>query len=164
LVSCGHCIVYPSIYGFWLLLWYLVAIVLSILLFTGSDYSFGILWSLHCLSFYLRVLITPLVSFGHCIVYPSIYGFWLLLWYLQLFLNKTAYVGTFKLKKNLIHRTTDYSAEVIVRQQRSKKKQWRTRILKRYIMFGRGTCEKYQSRDEQFPEPIGNLVSRLVFF
>ena len=33
-------------------------------------------------------------------------------------------------------------------------------------MFGRGTCEKYQSRDEIFPElnVEGNLVSRLVFF
>ena len=32
-------------------------------------------------------------------------------------------------------------------------------------MFGRGICEKYQSRDEQFPEPNGegNLVSRLVY-
>ena len=31
-------------------------------------------------------------------------------------------------------------------------------------MFGRGICEKYQSRDEKFPEPKGegNLVSRLV--
>ena len=38
-------------------------------------------------------------------------------------------------------------------------------ILNRYIMFGRGICEKYQSRDEKFPEPNGegNLVSRLVF-
>ena len=26
-------------------------------------------------------------------------------------------------------------------------------LLYRYIMFGRGICEKYQSRDEQFPEP-----------
>jgi hypothetical protein len=33
-------------------------------------------------------------------------------------------------------------------------------------MFGRGICEKYQSRDEKFPEPKGdiNLVSKLVFF
>jgi hypothetical protein len=33
-------------------------------------------------------------------------------------------------------------------------------------MFGRGICEKYQSRDEQFSEPKGegHLVSRLVFF
>ena len=33
-------------------------------------------------------------------------------------------------------------------------------------MFGRGICEKYQSRDEKFPESDGegNLVSRLVFF
>jgi len=39
-------------------------------------------------------------------------------------------------------------------------------ILYRYIMFGKGICEKYQSRDEKFPEPNGegNLVSRLVFF
>ena len=48
-------------------------------------------------------------------------------------------------------------------------------------MFGRGICEKYQSRDEKFPEPkdisclggvfakntsreTNNLVSRLEFF
>ena len=33
-------------------------------------------------------------------------------------------------------------------------------------MCGRGNCQKYQSRDEKFPEPNGegNLVSRLVFF
>ena len=33
-------------------------------------------------------------------------------------------------------------------------------------MFGRNICEKYQSRDELFPEPNGpgNIVSRLVFF
>jgi hypothetical protein len=33
-------------------------------------------------------------------------------------------------------------------------------------MFGRCICEKYQSRDEQFPMPNGkgNLVSRMVFF
>jgi hypothetical protein len=33
-------------------------------------------------------------------------------------------------------------------------------------MFGRGISEKYQWRDEKFPEPKGegNLVSRLVFF
>ena len=82
LVSCGHCIVCPSIYGFWLPLWYLVAIVLSVLRFTASDYLFGILWPLYCLSFDLRLLITSLVSCGHCIVCPSIYGFWLPLWYL----------------------------------------------------------------------------------
>ena len=80
LVSCGHCIVCPSsTYGFWLPLWYLLAIVLSILpRLTTSDYPFGILWPLHFLSFLdLRLLITTLVSFGHCIVYPSsTYGFW----------------------------------------------------------------------------------------
>jgi hypothetical protein len=42
--SWGHCIVCSSsIYRFWLPLWYLVAIVLSVLLrYTDSDYPFGI--------------------------------------------------------------------------------------------------------------------------
>jgi hypothetical protein len=83
LFSCGHCVVCPSIYRFWLPVWYLVAIVLSVLLFTDSDYPFGILWPLCCLSFYLRILITRLVSCGHCVVCPSIYRFWLPVWYLQ---------------------------------------------------------------------------------
>ena len=86
----SHCIVSPSlIYGFWLPLWYLVAIALSLLLwFTASDYPCGILWPLHCLSFFdLRLLITPVVSCGHCIVSPSLTcGFWLPLWCLQTFL------------------------------------------------------------------------------
>jgi hypothetical protein len=55
LVSCGHGIVSPTIYGFWL--------------------SFGILWPWHCLSYYLRLLVL-LVSCGHGIVSPTIYGFW----------------------------------------------------------------------------------------
>ena len=38
-------------------------------------------------------------------------------------------------------------------------------VTHRYFMFGRGICEKYQSRDEKIPEPIGEEnVSRLVFF
>ena len=85
LVSFGHCIVCPtSIYGFWLPIWYILAIVSSVLLrFMASDYPFGICWPLYRLSVDLRLLITPLVSFGHCIVCPtSIYGFWLPLWYL----------------------------------------------------------------------------------
>jgi hypothetical protein len=70
-VSFGHCVVCPSsIYGFWLPLWYLLVIVLSVLRFTASGYPFGIFWSLCCLSFDLRLLITPLVSFGHCLVCP----------------------------------------------------------------------------------------------
>jgi hypothetical protein len=81
----GHCIVRTSsIYGFCLLLWYILVILLSLRrLFTASDYSFGIFWSLYCLYFvYLRILFTALVYFGHCIVITSyIYCFWLLLWY-----------------------------------------------------------------------------------
>ena len=67
-----------------------LAIVLSVLLrFTDSDYTFGIFWPLCCLSFFdLRILITPLVSFGYCVVCPSsTYGFWLHLWYLQALLT-----------------------------------------------------------------------------
>ena len=85
LVSFGHCVVCPSlIYGLWLSLWYLLAIVLSVLLwFTDYDYPFSIFWPLCCLSFDLRIMIIPLVSFGHCVVCPSlIYGLWLSLWYL----------------------------------------------------------------------------------
>ena len=86
LVSFGHCVVWPSsIYRFWIHLWYLLAIVLSDLLrFTDSDYTFGIFWPLCCLTFFdLQILITPLVSFGHCVVWPSsIYRSWLPLWYL----------------------------------------------------------------------------------
>jgi hypothetical protein len=53
LVSFGHCIVCSSsIYWFWLLLWYLLAIVLSVLCrFTDSDYPFGIFWPLYCVFF-----------------------------------------------------------------------------------------------------------------
>ena len=82
LVFCGHCVVYPSNYGLWLPLWYLLAIVLSVFRFTDSDYLFGIFWPLCCLPFDLRIMVTSLVSFGHCVVCPSIYGFWLPIWYL----------------------------------------------------------------------------------
>ena len=42
LVSCGHCVVCPQIYDLWLLLWYLVVIVSSVLRFTTYGYPFGI--------------------------------------------------------------------------------------------------------------------------
>jgi hypothetical protein len=49
-------------------LWYLLAIVLSVLQYTVSGYPYGIFWPLYYLSFNLRFLVTPLVSFGHCII------------------------------------------------------------------------------------------------
>jgi hypothetical protein len=61
------------------------SIVLSVLpRFTTSDYSFGIMWPFYCLSFLeLQLLITLLVSCGHCIVCRSwIYDLWLPIWYL----------------------------------------------------------------------------------
>ena len=105
LVSVGHCVFCsPSIYGFWLSLWYMLVIVLSVLLrytdlitplvsvchcvvFSPSIYGFWLpLWylcPLRCLFFFdIRTLITPLVSFSHCVVCSSIYGLWLPLWYL----------------------------------------------------------------------------------
>ena len=84
LVSFGHYIVcHSSTYGFWLPLWYLLAIVLSVILHnTVSDYPFDIIWPLYCPSFGIRLLITPFISFGHCVVcHSSTYGFWLPLWY-----------------------------------------------------------------------------------
>jgi hypothetical protein len=51
-----------------------LAIVLSVGRFTVYDYPFGIFWPLYCLSVVLRCMITPLVSFGHCIVCRSFYG------------------------------------------------------------------------------------------
>jgi hypothetical protein len=95
-VSFGHCVVCPSsVYGFWSPLGYLLVIVLSVLLWvTVSDHHLGIFWSLCCLSFFgLRLLITTWVSFGHCVVCPSLgYGFWLQLGYLQIFLFKIIYL------------------------------------------------------------------------
>ena len=82
LVSFGHCIVCRSFYGIWLPIWYLLAIVLSVGRFTVYYYLFGIFWPLYCLSVVLRCMITPLVSFGHCIVCLSFYGEWLPLWYI----------------------------------------------------------------------------------
>jgi hypothetical protein len=45
--------------------------------FMPSDYPFGIIWPLYRLSYFdLCLLITPLISFGHCIVCPTlIYAF-----------------------------------------------------------------------------------------
>ena len=122
LVSCGHCIISPSItasdYPFGIC----GHCIISPSSITASDYPFGILWPLYNLSFFdysfwlplwylvaivysllrLQLLITPLVSCGHCIISPSSitasdypfgilwplynisfdYSFWLLLWYL----------------------------------------------------------------------------------
>jgi predicted nucleic acid-binding Zn ribbon protein len=86
LVSFDHCIVCSSsIYWFWLPLWYLLAIVLSVLRrFTDSHCLFGIFWPLYCLFFVdLLILLAHLVSFGHCIVCSSsIFWLWLPLWHL----------------------------------------------------------------------------------
>ena len=99
--SFGYCPVCPLlIYGFLILLLYLQTFLLAIVLsvrrwFTVSYFSSCIFklffWLLSCLSvFDLRILTSPLVSsnfcFGYCPVCPSlIYGFLLLLLYLQTF-------------------------------------------------------------------------------
>jgi hypothetical protein len=81
LISFDHCVICPSIYRFWLPLWYLLVIVLSVPPFTPSDCPFDIFWSLCYLSLHLQLLIAPLICFGHCVICPSIYSFWLPLWY-----------------------------------------------------------------------------------
>ena len=82
LVSFGHYVVCPLIYRFWLPLWYLLVIMLFVLWFRYSDYIFGFFWSLCCLSFNSQLLITSLLFFGHYVVCPLIYVFWLPLWFL----------------------------------------------------------------------------------
>jgi hypothetical protein len=82
LIYVGHCIACPPNYGFWLPIWYTLAIVLPVLWITASDYPFDFCWPLYCLSVELRLLITSLINVGHCIVCPVNYGFWLPLWYL----------------------------------------------------------------------------------
>ena len=86
LVSFGHCIFCPtSINAFWLPLSYMLAIVSSVLLrCMPSDCHIGIFWPLYRQSYFdLCLLITTLVSFGHCIICPTlIYAFWLPYWYL----------------------------------------------------------------------------------
>jgi hypothetical protein len=74
-VSCGHCIVWPSICSFCLSRRYLVAIVLSDLRFVASVYFVGILWPLYCLTFDLYLLFISSISCGHCIVWPLICSF-----------------------------------------------------------------------------------------
>jgi hypothetical protein len=78
----GQFVIRPSIYIFWLPLWYLLVIVLSVPPFTSSDCPFDIFWSLCYLSLHLQLLIALLISFDHCAICPSIYSFWLPLWYL----------------------------------------------------------------------------------
>jgi hypothetical protein len=95
LVSCGHCVVCFLTSRFWLHLWYLVVVVLSVLWHTDYDYTFGILWSLCCLFFDIQILITPLVSCGHCVVCSLTYRFWLHLWYLQTFLTHVLFYLNF---------------------------------------------------------------------
>ena len=93
LVSFGLCILSSSSNGgFWLHLWYLLvsafSLLLLLLLIAVSGYTFGICWSLHSLFFFFHwwFLVTPLVSFGLCILSSSSNGgFRLHFWYLLVF-------------------------------------------------------------------------------
>jgi hypothetical protein len=70
LIYFGHCIVCSLNYDFWFPILCTLAIVLPVLWITASNYPFDILWPLYCLFFEIRLLITHLIYFGHCIV-PS---------------------------------------------------------------------------------------------
>ena len=79
-----------SIEGFWLPLWYIQAFLLSVCRrIKASDYHFGIVKPFYCLSVvHWRLLITTLVYSSLSIVcLSSIEGFWLSLWYIQVFLG-----------------------------------------------------------------------------
>ena len=78
-----------SIEGFWLPLWYIQVFLLSVCRrMKASDYHFGIFKPFYCLSVVdWRLLITTLVYSSLSIVcLLSIEGFWLPLWYIQVFL------------------------------------------------------------------------------
>jgi hypothetical protein len=60
-----------------------VAIVFSDLRFVASVYLVGIVWPLYCLTFDLLLLFISSVSWGHCIVWPSICTFCLSCRYLM---------------------------------------------------------------------------------
>jgi hypothetical protein len=84
--SFGHCVVCPSFdLRLLIALWYLLAIVLSVLpLIYGFWLPFGIFWPLCCLSYlWFTASDCPLVSFGHCVVCPSFdLRLLIVLWYL----------------------------------------------------------------------------------
>ena len=97
LLSFDNCIVCPSIYSFWLPLWYLHTAIIWPLYCLSFDLQLliSLVVSSHCYHFtitlsvlrftasdYPRGIFTPL-SFDHYIVCPSIYSFWLPLWYLH---------------------------------------------------------------------------------
>ena len=72
--SFDHCVVCSSsMYGFWMLLWYLQTFLVT------RSLVLCVCFVDSCLSFCT-------FSFDHCVVCSSMYGFWLLLWYLQTFL------------------------------------------------------------------------------
>ena len=120
--SFDHCVVSSSSkYGFWLPLWCLQTLLLTIVLsvrlrYKDSDYPFGVFklffWPLCCLFvFDIRILTTPVVSsnssFDHCVVSSSsIYGFWLPLWCLQTLLF------TIVLSVRLRYKDSDYPCGV----------------------------------------------------
>jgi hypothetical protein len=153
LVSFGHCVVCHSlIYRFWLLLWYLVAIVLSVILwFTDSDYSFGILWPLCCLSFFdLQILITPLVSL--------IYIFWLLLWYLQILL-----VIIWLILKATIQ-TPNYSRKPIRNKTLTTEiKTWQHFFLARYISTMHGQIKLHEAKKLSSRNQTGLQIHWLIY-
>jgi hypothetical protein len=63
----------------WYVVLYTICIKINLL---QNNFLWELVWPSYCLSFDLLLLITSLVSFGHPIVCPLIYNFWLPLWYL----------------------------------------------------------------------------------
>jgi hypothetical protein len=87
---------------------YVLPIVLRVLRFTASDYPFKLFFVFmflpsYCVSFGLRLLVNP-SSFSlslcscHCIVCPSVYGFWLSLQAFLFFMLLPLYCVSFGLR------------------------------------------------------------------
>ena len=113
-----------SIYGFWLPLWYLQTLLIKYcgMRLPGCGLSLRFLEEFVLLD--LKVLYVCVVdgclsfclfSFGHCVVCSPIYGFWLLLWYLQTLLEHCVIILRF-LKLNFLQVTDRFYVMLIILQ------------------------------------------------
>jgi hypothetical protein len=101
-------------------LWYLLTIVFSVLPITACDHHFGIFWSLYCLSFSLRLVITTLVSSNFSfsykvLVYISILQGRIKLTYLVFTYNKRLNLDNRMKNKNTLHHQN--SSDIIVKEK-----------------------------------------------
>ena len=98
--SFGHCVVCSSIYGFWYSLWYLQTLLSGVRV--GQSLVISVMFCT------LLFVLLYFFSFSHCVVCPSINGFWLPLWYLQTLLNEITRTDTRILHLFVLEKFTRY--------------------------------------------------------